>query len=59
MNTCPREVQDAPGDAENILRREVDIDLPKEETVLLKEPAFIAFSCIVKSLRPNRSWSAL
>ena len=26
------------GDAINILRREVDIDVPKEDEVLLKEP---------------------
>ena len=38
-NTCPREIGDVRlGDAQNISRREVDIDLPKEDTVLLKEP---------------------
>ena len=31
------------GDAQNILRREVDIDLPKEDTVLLKEPGLYCF----------------
>ena len=31
------------GDAQNISRREVDIDLPKEDTVLLKEPGLYWF----------------
>ena len=31
------------GDAQNILRREVDIDLPKEDTVLLKEQGLYCF----------------
>ena len=31
------------GDAQNILRREVDIDLPKEDMVLLKEPGLYCF----------------
>ena len=66
MNTCPREVQDVPGDAKNILRREVDIDLPKEETVLLKEPGLYCFllrckkpktepfmECVVETVSPR------
>ena len=31
------------GDAKNILRREVDIDLPKADMVLLKEPDLYCF----------------
>ena len=31
------------GDAQNIFRREVDIDLPKEDTILLKEPGLYCF----------------
>ena len=30
------------GDAINILRREVDIDIPKEDEVLLKEPLLLS-----------------
>ena len=39
------------GDAKNILRREVDIDLPKEEMVLLKEPGL--FSFLLRSKKPK------
>ena len=31
------------GDAQNILRKEVDVDLPQEDTVLLKEPGLYCF----------------
>ena len=39
------------GDAKNILRREVDIDLPKEDMVLLKEPGLFCF--LLRSKKPK------
>ena len=39
------------GDAQNILRKEVDIDLPKEDTVLLKEPGHYCF--LLRCKKPN------
>ena len=47
------------GDAQNILRTEVDIDLlPREDTVLLKEPGFYCFLLPCKKPRaePFMGW---
>ena len=47
------------GDAQNILRREVDIDLPKKDTVLLKESGLYCFLLRCKKPRaePFMEWT--
>ena len=47
------------GDAQNILRREVDIDLPKKDTVLLKESGLYCFLLRCKKPRaePFMEWA--
>ena len=46
------------GDAKNILKREVDIDLPEEDTVLLKEPGLYCFllRCKKPKTEPFMEW---
>ena len=46
------------GDAQNILRREIDIDLPKEDTLLLKEPGLYYFllRCKKPKAEPFMEW---
>ena len=44
-------------DAKKISRIEVDIDLPKEDMVLLKEPGFYCFLLCYE--KPNYSWGGL
>ena len=46
------------GDAQNILRREVDIDLSKEDTVLLKEQGLYCFllRCKKPKAEPFMEW---
>ena len=41
------------GDAQNMLRREVDIDLPKGDTALLKEPSLYCFLLRCKKPKAN------
>ena len=46
------------GDAQNILRREIDVGLPKEDTVLLKEPNLYCFllRCKKPKAEPFMEW---
>ena len=46
------------GDAQNVLRREVDIDLPNEDIVLLKEPDLYCFllHCKKPKAEPFMEW---
>ena len=46
------------GDAQNILRREIDVGLPKEDTVLLKEPNLycILLRCKKPKAEPFMEW---
>ena len=48
------------GDAQNVLRREVDIDLPYEDIVLLREPGFYCFllRCKKPKAEPFTEWVA-
>ena len=48
------------GDAKNILRTEVDTDLPKEDTLLLKEPGLYCFllRCKKPRVEPFMEWVA-
>ena len=45
-------------DAQNILRREIDVGLPKEDTVLLKEPNLYCFllRCKKPKAEPFMEW---
>ena len=45
-------------DVQNILRREVNVDLPKEDTVLLKEPGLYRFllRCKKPKAEPFMEW---
>ena len=46
------------GDAQHIFRKEVDVDLPQEDTVLLKEPGLSCFllHCKKPKAKPFIEW---
>ena len=58
LTHAPRKCRMCLGDAEDKLRRQVDIDLPKEDTVLLKEPGLYCFllRCKKPKAEPFMEW---
>ena len=57
QNLVPKKYKLRFGDVKFSLNQREDIFLLQKDMVLLKESGLIAFSYVVKSLRPNHLWS--